>query len=173
MDTSLLLQPFHQKSRQKGDIRRTLPFANTLTSIHSEVNQNQMFSQYQEYFMQNLEAELFTFPPTPMSQGTNLCSVRTLTADGWLAQYARYRVLICGIRLKKQPPTLCWASGDLETRHRGRQHQLQAQEGAEWKTLQTSIRTDPRPFYYCPHPAGRGHAREQLCFRHLLQHPDC
>ena len=38
---------------------------------------------------------------------THLCSVRTLTADGWLAQYARYKVFICGIRFKKQPPTLC------------------------------------------------------------------
>lgn len=50
-----------------------------------------------------------------MSKWTHLCSVRTFTADGWLAQYARYKVFICGIRFKKQPPTLCWASGNLET----------------------------------------------------------
>lgn len=90
-------------------------------------------------------------PPPPQVPRTHLCWVRTLTADGWLAQYARYRVFICGIRLRKQPPTLCWASGTLQTGDT---------RGAVLSPRTSADRNGSRQGPV--HPAGR-HARAPTC----------
>lgn len=53
----------------------------------------------------------FIFMKSPNSL---LCSMRTSTTDGWLAQYMKNKVFVCGIRFKKKKKNSLQLSAELQ-----------------------------------------------------------